>query len=69
MSLIKGFVVTIVAGMGNIVGAAVLGLAIGVAESIFSATVTPYFRETFLYGIMVISVLFKPKGLFYREED
>ncbi len=66
--LIKGFVIVIVAGMGNLMGAAILGVAIGVAESLFSVLVTPYFRETFIYGIMVIVLLLRPEGLFARRE-
>ena len=66
--LIKGFVIVIVAGMGNLVGAAILGVVIGVSESLFSVLVTPYFRETFIYGIMVIVLLLRPEGLFARRE-
>ena len=66
--LIKGFVIVIVAGMGNLVGAAILGVAIGVAESLFGVLVSSYFRETFIYGIMVVVLLLRPQGLFARRE-
>ena len=62
------FAIVIVAGMGNLVGAAVLGVVIGVAESVFSVAVTPYFKDTFIYGIMVIVLLLKPAGLFTRRD-
>ncbi len=67
--LIKGFVIVIVAGMGNLVGAAILGVAIGVAESLFGVLVSSYFRETFIYGIMVIVLLLRPQGLFTRRRE
>jgi len=62
--IIKGFVVTIAAGMGNLVGACILGIVIGLAESMFSMLITPFFRETFIYGILVVVLLFRPEGFF-----
>lgn len=66
--ILKGFVIVIVAGMGNLVGAAILGVIIGVTESLFSVLVSPYFRETFIYGIMIVVLLLRPEGLFARRE-
>lgn len=66
--LLKGFAIVIVAGMGNLAGAAILGVIFGVTESLFSVLVTPYFRETLIYGIMIIVLLLKPEGLFTRRE-
>ena len=65
--LIKGFAIVIAAGMGNLMGAIILGLIIGVAESVFSLLVMPYFRETFIYGVMVLILLLRPEGLFNRS--
>jgi len=65
--LIKGFAIVIAAGLGNLTGAIILGVAIGIAESLFSFFVIPYFRETFIYGIMVLILLLRPEGLFTRR--
>ncbi len=62
--LIFGFVVVIVAGMGNLLGAAIVGIFIGLADSIFSQYVSTYYSEAFIYGIMVFVLLIRPKGLF-----
>ena len=67
--LIKGFAIVIAAGMGNLMGAIVLGFIIGVAEQLFSLLVMPYFRETFIYGIMVVILLMRPEGLFTRVKE
>jgi branched-chain amino acid transport system permease protein len=64
--LIKGFAIVVVAGMGNFAGAAILGIVMGVAEAIFSQFVSTYFAGTFIFGLMVIGLLFKPQGLFNR---
>lgn len=66
--LLKGFAIVIVAGMGNLAGTVILGVIIGVIESLFSVLVTPYFRETLIYGILVVVLLLKPEGLFARRE-
>lgn len=66
--LLKGFAIVIVAGMGNLAGTVILGVIIGVTESLFSVLVTPYFRETLIYGILIIVLLLKPEGLFTRRE-
>ncbi len=62
--LMKGFVIVIVGGMGNITGVIGVGLAIGILEAIFGVFVSPYFREAFIYGIMIVVLLLKPEGLF-----
>lgn len=67
--LIKGFAIVVAAGMGNLRGAIILGIVFGVLESLFSMFVTPYFRETFIYGIMVLILLFRPEGLFSSVGD
>jgi branched-chain amino acid transport system permease protein len=62
--LIFGFVVVIVAGMGNLLGAAIVGIGIGLADSIFGQYVSTYYSDAFIYGIMVFVLLVRPKGLF-----
>ncbi len=64
---IKGFVIVIIGGMGNIWGVIAIGLAIGIAEAIFGAFVSPYYREAFIYGIMVVALLLKPEGIFTKR--
>jgi branched-chain amino acid transport system permease protein len=64
--ILKGFVVVIVAGLGNIRGAIVVGLLLGIAETFFGHFVSIYYREGLGYAIMVITLLLKPKGLFER---
>jgi branched-chain amino acid transport system permease protein len=65
--LLKGFAVVIVGGMGNILGAVWVGILAGVGESLFAQYVSAYYKEGFLFGVMIISLLIKPKGLFTRK--
>jgi branched-chain amino acid transport system permease protein len=67
--LLKGFAIVIVAGMGNLLGSTVLGIVIGIIESVFSTFVSSYFREALIYGIMVAVLVLRPEGLFARREQ
>ena len=62
--LLKGFVVVILGGMGNIMGVVAIGLGIGILEALFGTFVSPFFREAFIYGIMIVVLMLKPEGLF-----
>ena len=66
LMILKGFVVVIVAGLGNIKGAILVGLFLGIAETFFGHFVSMYYREGLGYAIMVITLLLRPRGLFYR---
>ncbi len=66
LMILKGFVVVIVAGMGSIRGAILVGILLGLAETFFGYFVSMYYREGLGYGIMVIMLLLRPKGLFER---
>ena len=64
LMILKGFAVVIVAGLGNIRGAILVGLFLGVAEAFFGYFVSMYYREGLGYGVMVITLLLRPTGLF-----
>ena len=64
--LIMGFAVVIVAGLGNLLGAVVLGLVIGLLEAMFGQYVETYFKRAFIYGLMIVVLLIRPQGLFGR---
>ena len=65
--LLMGFSVVIVAGMGNLKGAVVVGLSLGVMEALFGQYVDTYFRSAFVYAVMVIVLLLRPQGLFGKR--
>jgi branched-chain amino acid transport system permease protein len=65
--LLKGFAIVVVAGMGNVMGCVWIGLIAGVAEAIFGQYVSLYYREGFLFIVMIISLLIKPEGWFTKK--
>jgi len=65
--LILGFAVVIVAGVGNLFGALVVGLALGVIEAMYGQYVSTYYRTSFIYAVMVVVLLLRPQGVFGRK--
>jgi len=65
--LLKGFAIVVVAGMGNVLGCLWVGLLAGIAEALFGQYVAMYHKEGFLFGVMIISLLLKPEGLFKKR--
>jgi len=65
--LITGFAVVIVAGMGNVPGAIAVGLFLGVSEALFGQYVSTYYRQGYLYVVMIVVLLLRPQGLFGRR--
>lgn len=64
--LLKGFAIVIVAGMGNLRACIIIGLALGITEALFSQYISMYYRDAYAYGMMTLSCLLKPQGLFRR---
>mgnify|MGYP001370886403 FL=1 len=65
--LITGFAVVIVAGMGNVPGAIAVGLFLGISEALFGQYVSTYYRQGYLYVVMIVVLLLRPQGLFGRR--
>ena len=64
---LKGIVVLIVAGIGNMRGCLVVGLALGILESLAVGLGGSTYRDFVAYGGMVLILLFMPSGLFGEE--
>ncbi len=61
---LKAFVAAVLGGIGNIAGAVLGGLLMGLSESFVggSAGWSP-FRDAFAFGILIVVLLFRPAGL------
>ena len=64
--LIESFIVTVIGGMGSIVGAFVGSLLIGLIRT-FGSVGFPLFTEGLMYLFMVVVLIAKPTGLFGKE--
>ena len=63
-SLIKAFAAVLLGGAGNVWGALLGGLFIGIAENLSVAFISPDYKDFISYGLIFILLLFKPRGIF-----
>jgi branched-chain amino acid transport system permease protein len=60
---LKAFVAAVLGGIGNIPGAALGGVLIGVIETLVVGYVSPTYRDAIVFGVLILILLFKPSGL------
>lgn len=63
--LAEAFVVTVVGGMGSLLGAVVAGLLVGVTYSM-TALLAPEMAKVSIFALMAVVLLLRPHGLFGR---
>jgi branched-chain amino acid transport system permease protein len=63
--LAEAFVVTVVGGMGSILGAVLAGLLVGVVVS-FTSLFAPEMAKVSIFALMAIVLLVRPQGFFGR---
>ncbi|CAA9252083.1 MAG: High-affinity branched-chain amino acid transport system permease protein LivH [uncultured Acetobacteraceae bacterium] len=63
--LAEAFVVTVVGGMGSLLGAVVAGLLVGVTYSMTSL-LAPEMAKVSIFALMAVVLLLRPQGLFGR---
>ena len=61
--LLKGFVAAILGGIGNLKGALVGGLILGVGESVIGPYISSSYLDAIAFGLLIIVLLVKPNGL------
>jgi len=61
---LKAFVAAVFGGIGNIMGAAVGGVVLGLAEAFVVFYVSSTFRDALAFTILILILLLKPAGLF-----
>ncbi len=63
-NLIKAFAAVLLGGAGNVWGALLGGLFIGVAENLGVAFFSPGYKDFISFGLIIAILLFRPQGIF-----
>jgi branched-chain amino acid transport system permease protein len=65
---LKAFVAAVLGGIGNVPGAVVGGLMIGIIESFVGGSAYSNYRDAIAFVILIVILLFRPSGLFGKYE-
>jgi branched-chain amino acid transport system permease protein len=60
---LKAFVAAVLGGIGNIPGAVLGGLCIGLAEQLTAGYLSPDYRDAITFVILIGILVLKPEGL------
>jgi branched-chain amino acid transport system permease protein len=60
---LKGFTAAVCGGIGNIPGAMLGGLFLGLVESIGVGFISPQYKDLIAFGMLILLLLFRPQGL------
>jgi len=63
-NLIKAFAAVLLGGAGNVWGALIGGLFIGITENLGVAFFSPGYKDFISFGVIILMLLFKPRGIF-----
>lgn len=60
---LKAFIAAVLGGIGNIMGAVLGGLLMGVSEEYVVAYFSSTYRDALAFGILILVLIFRPSGL------
>jgi len=60
---LKAFTAAVLGGIGNIRGAMLGGLVLGIAESLAVTFMNPAYRDVITFAILILTLVFRPTGL------
>jgi branched-chain amino acid transport system permease protein len=61
---LKAFAASIIGGFGNVTGAIVGGLALGVIETFGAAYISVPYKDAFAFLVLFVFLLVRPQGIF-----
>ena len=65
---LKAFVAAVLGGIGNVPGAVIGGLLIGIIEAFVGGSRFSNYRDAIAFVILIVILLFRPSGLFGKYE-
>lgn len=67
MFVLNAFIIVVMGGMGNIVGAFFCGLIVGVTESLGGLYLAGDMKQAVVFVVFILTLLFRPQGLFTKK--
>ncbi len=65
---LKAFVAAVLGGIGNLMGAVLGGLLMGLSEEMVVGYVSSTYRDALAFGILILFLIFRPAGLLGRNQ-
>lgn len=65
---LKAFVAAVVGGIGNIHGAMLGGLLIGLLEFFGASYLSPHLKEIYVFSLLIVVLLIRPRGILGRKK-
>lgn len=63
MAGIKAFTAAVLGGIGNIPGAVLGGLVLGLAEALAAGYISSAYEDVFAFGVLILILILRPSGL------
>jgi branched-chain amino acid transport system permease protein len=67
--VLKGFAAIVIGGFGSVIGVIVASIMIGLAEVFSTVIGVGAFRDVIIFGMLFMFLLFRPNGLFGKDEE
>ena len=65
---LKAFVAAVLGGIGNLGGAVLGGILLGILETLVVGYVSPMYRDAIAFSVLILVLLLRPNGLLGRVE-
>ncbi len=59
----KAFAAAVLGGIGNIYGAMIGGIFLGIFEGVAAAYVSSMYRDAFAFAVLILALIFRPEGI------
>jgi branched-chain amino acid transport system permease protein len=60
---LKAFTAAVLGGIGNVRGAMLGGLLLGIIESVAVSFINPAFKDVVVFAVLILTLVFRPEGL------
>lgn len=67
--ILKAFVIVVLGGLGSMKGAILGGYILGIVEAMAIAYVSSAYKDVFAFGVLIIILALRPRGLFAGREQ